>query len=759
MDSMTDGPPLDRTLDPAGFYSLYRGALAAESLERRLQRCYVVLLAGRLGLRPGEILHCHEGWIDWGRGEITVPALDPCACAECWSGARARQVTGDERSIPEILRSDQWSPGSTAGTRTVAFGWSERITAVLASVFDYIEVLDCDRGELAAIVTEAAEAAEGIDPHGLTPSVLRATGGRFLGEVGFDATSVQRILGLPEREPAEAYVAAGGQRPSAATYRAFDRAAVGPDVPPADPARKFPVACDPAPFSREPFTPTDWGVEGRRERAEQSTGRQVRNPREPVVPEGIEYDPGAHRLSGQADDDGGQFSTTAGSEVPNVAALDDWIDRRDASLRAESSRADADSGVPPGMDPDTGGPVEAGAGPPPEPDPSGADDHGAGGGRPVAADGATVGTESAAGGAGSAAGGAGSAAGGSDGPDAPSPGAASPSTTGTAAAGAGGGGGAPGHGFGSGPPETVTDVVTEPIVASVGTRFAAPGVAGGQPVEGRVVLGQEELLLVTPGSVDTLAGPDVEYATVDLDGVVDVVPDAGPDGVGMDSTLGVVRRGADGHDLVAIALEGRRKWDFWMALFRNALHVSQMQVTHPARVGGRVTDESATPGMLYLDRERVRLTPIGSDSTLVSIALADVLHVERTRQDVGGDRQPALAIQQFVDGEAVTSLVGSNSVRTLALFERFVRRDYRERLASARSLSIPDPEKEVLVALYSAGDRVDLTSVFRRDDARLEEIVAALESKGLVTAEALAETELTAKGRLVVSDRLEAVNA
>lgn len=244
----------------------------------------------------------------------------------------------------------------------------------------------------------------------------------------------------------------------------------------------------------------------------------------------------------------------------------------------------------------------------------------------------------------------------------------------------------------------------------------------------------------------------------------------------MESTIGVACRGIDGHDVVVIELDGEPKWDFWMALFRNALHVSQMQVTHPARVGGRVTEESATPGMLYLDRDSVRLTPLGSDATLVSVDLSEVIHVERTRQDVRGDRQPALAIQRFVDsdarsasdnrksaisddGEAVTSLVGSSSVRTLALFERFVRRDYRERLAAARSLTIPDPEKEVLVALYSAGERVDLANVFTRAESELRDIVESLESKDLVTAEDLSETELTAKGRLVVSDRLEAVNS
>ncbi|MFB6150787.1 MAG: hypothetical protein ABEJ40_03185, partial [Haloarculaceae archaeon] len=367
---MADGPPLDRTLDPAAFYPLYRGALAAESVQRRLERCYAVVLAGRLGLRPDEILHCHEGWVDWGRGELQVPALEPCACRECWARARARQAGGDERPLDEILTGEMWSPGTDAGARTIAFGWSERITALLATFFDYVEVLDCGRTELAGLVREAAADAEGIDPEGLTPQVLRATGGRFFAAVGFDATSVAHLLGLDDRERAEAFVRAAGQRPSAALYRAFDREAVGPSVPPADPAERFPIACDPAPFSREPFAAADYGAGARFERAKDEPGDRVRNPRPTAVPDGVDYDPADHRMAGQADPEGGQFSATPGADVADMAALRDWITRRDASLRADSSLGDGATGVAPGMNrpgPDAAS-VDAGEGPPAEPE-------------------------------------------------------------------------------------------------------------------------------------------------------------------------------------------------------------------------------------------------------------------------------------------------------------------------------------------------------------------------------------------------------
>ena len=51
--------------------------------------------------------------------------------------------------------------------------------------------------------TLAAEDAEGVDPEGLTPQVLRATGGRFFAEVGFDATSIHNLLGYADRDRLE----------------------------------------------------------------------------------------------------------------------------------------------------------------------------------------------------------------------------------------------------------------------------------------------------------------------------------------------------------------------------------------------------------------------------------------------------------------------------------------------------------------------------------------------------------------------------
>ncbi|WP_123536540.1 CheF family chemotaxis protein [Halosimplex salinum] len=697
---MSDWPPLDRTLGPGAFYSLYRGALAADSVQRRLSRCYVTLLAGRLGLRPDEIVHCHEGWIDWGRGEIRVPALDPCACRSCWANARARQAAGDERPLGEIVRTEQWSPGTDAGARTVAFGWSERITAVLATFFDYLDHFDGDAATVREVVTETAAAAEGIDPDGLTPHVLRATGGRFLADVGFDATSIRHALGLPDRETAEAFVRYAGQRTSAATYAAFDRDALGPDVPPANPDRRFPVVCDPAPFSREPFTAADYGPDSRFERAQNEAGRRVRNPRSARVPDGFDYDPDEHTMAEQADSAGGQFSRSAGADVDDMAALRDWVTRKDASVRPESAGVDSDSAVAPGMDREWGAPVDPGEGPPAEPDPNAHTTAGPGDGRLEADE---------------------------------------PLAT---------------------QPQTVEEAITQPMVARVGTRFVSPAVADGQAVEGQVVLGQNEVLLVSPATDGSLDDETVEFDLLALDRVVDVVPDAETaTDVPFDSALGIVVRRAGSQEAAIVALDEGRKWDFWIALFRNALHVSRTTVTDPARVGGRVTDESATPAMCYVDRGRVRFTPVGSDTTLLSIDLDDVLHVERTRQTVDGDRRPALAVQRFDDGEAVTAVVGSESTRTLALFERFVRRDYRERLEAARALSIPDREKEVLVALYTIGEGVDLSAAFKRDDEELRENLASLAEKGMVTTTDLAGTGLTARGRLVVSDRLEAVNS
>jgi len=87
---------------------VYIGALRIDDPTRRLIACSVILLAGRLGMRLQEIQHLRESWIDWKRGEICIPAFDPCECKRCWIGAL--DLWG-RKGLKELQNNGEWESG------------------------------------------------------------------------------------------------------------------------------------------------------------------------------------------------------------------------------------------------------------------------------------------------------------------------------------------------------------------------------------------------------------------------------------------------------------------------------------------------------------------------------------------------------------------------------------------------------------------------------------------------------------------------
>jgi len=80
----------DKALTHPAFRRLYLGALQINDKSKRIETCFIILMAGRVGLRAGEIQHMRREWIDWYRGEIAIPRYDPCGCTNCWANAKAK---------------------------------------------------------------------------------------------------------------------------------------------------------------------------------------------------------------------------------------------------------------------------------------------------------------------------------------------------------------------------------------------------------------------------------------------------------------------------------------------------------------------------------------------------------------------------------------------------------------------------------------------------------------------------------------------
>ena len=95
----------------------------------------------------------------------------------------------------------------------------------------------------------------------------------------------------------------------------------------------------------------------------------------------------------------------------------------------------------------------------------------------------------------------------------------------------------------------------------------------------------------------------------------------------------------------------------------------------------------------------------------------------------------------------------------MSILGRFLRQEYGAVIDSLAELHLSEPETEMLTTLYSAGDMdVSLPSVLDTDPERVRRILHALHEKGLVESGENGPV-LTARGRIVVNEYLERVNA
>lgn len=307
-------------LSSEGIYSLYLGGLALEDDQRRRDACFAVLLLGRLGLRPEELTHLHEDWVDWERGEVQVPARDPCACRYCWADARTlKSETGTDRSVSEILADTCWSPpDGPEGARTIPFGWSRRLTAAIHGVLGERPYLDTDTAGIEQLLTDAADNAWELDDE-VGADHLRASAGDFLATAGFGPRRLTDLLAIDE-ETAGALARVGGGELREYLYRALDPQSA-PDI--CGEESQYRLVCDPTPFEREPFDPRGYDARWRGERAEQTDPRG-RNPRPIETPPEYDFDPATMDIREPSSDSGSQLVSDS---------LSDWVRRRESQRR------------------------------------------------------------------------------------------------------------------------------------------------------------------------------------------------------------------------------------------------------------------------------------------------------------------------------------------------------------------------------------------------------------------------------------------
>lgn len=292
--------------------------------------------------------------------------------------------------------------------------------------------------------------------------------------------------------------------------------------------------------------------------------------------------------------------------------------------------------------------------------------------------------------------------------------------------------------------------MSESVIADFVAQFNAEHTARSEPIRGRVLLSRKRLVL---------AASATDKVTIPLSAVFDVAVGHVPSDLGdfFDSTVTVAFERSGSRSIACVSADEEKIEKFSTVLFKALLNGAETTIRHPARVGGRVTDREFAPAKLAVERGTVRFVT-GTDT--VGIRLGNVTGFDRNSRAVAGDARPVLEIRHTENGRSTVTMAATDSARTLSILGRYIRLEYSELMADLEEVDLSTEETEILVALYSGAgtEGVSLPAIVDEDPQRVTMTLNRLREAGLV-ADTDEGTTLTPRGRVVVSNHLEEVNA
>ena len=289
----------------------------------------------------------------------------------------------------------------------------------------------------------------------------------------------------------------------------------------------------------------------------------------------------------------------------------------------------------------------------------------------------------------------------------------------------------------------------EQAVADFVGRFARNpnGSSRESPKRARIVMSQKRLVV---------AGEE-ERITIPLSDIVDLVVGNVPADLRdlFDSTITIGYRSDDGTvgTLLIEADEGTIS-KFETVAFKSILDGTKAKIKHPARIGGRVTDEPVRKAKLGIGPEQVTFRTKDGN---VRIDVTNVVDFKRTERSPDGTERPTLLVKHAEEGAVSTSLIASLSKRRLNVLGRFLRIRYGSLLEEADDIELTESQKQLLVTIYATGGDIDFGSVLGGDAARATNVLNGLREKGLIS-ESGDGISLTPIGQIIVSERIGDVN-
>lgn len=182
-------------------------------------------------------------------------------------------------------------------------------------------------------------------------------------------------------------------------------------------------------------------------------------------------------------------------------------------------------------------------------------------------------------------------------------------------------------------------------------------------------------------------------------------------------------------------------------LFRRLLHDTEVVVSHPSAIGGRVTDKSYEIGTVLVTPGRVGCSGI---DRAFSVDLDTIVDFSRSTETLLGERRAIIDITYVRSGVAVSLKLSLSSNRKQQLLGRFLRREYDGILSDLRGIDLPTPARHALLTLYSRQGTAPADSLLPDSTASIAAVVRGLERADLVDVDE--EVALTSRGWIVVSE-------
>lgn len=205
----------EKVLTERQFEQLLIGAGRIDDPERSMEARAVVLIGGRLGLRPGEVTHLGESWVDDRRQIISIPKHDPCTkgqngglCGYCRQAVEQNADSDEEKA--ELVET-YWNPKTDAAAREVPYHFSARVGLALEQLIETHGGWPHSFSTLQRRLEQSLERAPGLTTSSTSPHGLRGTAASFHVGRGLDPGPLQGMMGWADIQTARNYIAINGE--------------------------------------------------------------------------------------------------------------------------------------------------------------------------------------------------------------------------------------------------------------------------------------------------------------------------------------------------------------------------------------------------------------------------------------------------------------------------------------------------------------------------------------------------------------------